>query len=411
MPPDSTAPAQTAPSPTPRLWPRIRRAIFWTHLSIGCAAGVVILMLGATGVLLTYERQLLGAEAAASWSEQPAGAERRSLDALVASAASETFQPRQITVRSEAAAPVELRAGRRERVDLNPWTGAEIEATQTRLDAFFSFVTGLHRWFALEGDARSDARQITGAANIAFLFILVSGLVLWLPPLWKRALLARQVLFARSYPTAKARDYAWHHVIGIWCLVPLILIAATGTVFHYDWARDTLRWLSGAGEPSAAEERATASPLTDPGAALSLQELFDRAATETDDWRRITIALPEPTAAAVEFTLDTGNGAQIQYQDILVVDRRTGAVLSRSPRNGDDPYAWARSVNRFLHTGEIFGVVGQTVAGLASLGCVFLVWTGLSLAWRRLVQAPLRRRRAAADRASSAPLGVSAAES
>jgi uncharacterized iron-regulated membrane protein len=43
-----------------------------------------------------------------------------------------------------------------------------------------------------------------------------------------------------------------------------------------------------------------------------------------------------------------------------------------------------RSILRFAHTGEVGGIVGQTVAGLVSLGGCFLVYTGLALAWRRL---------------------------
>ena len=30
-------------------------------------------------------------------------------------------------------------------------------------------------------------------------------------------------------------------MIGFWCLVPLIAIAASATVFHYDWATDANR--------------------------------------------------------------------------------------------------------------------------------------------------------------------------
>jgi uncharacterized iron-regulated membrane protein len=41
--------------------------------------------------------------------------------------------------------------------------------------------------------------------------------------------------------------------------------------------------------------------------------------------------------------------------------------------------AWVRPV----HTGEAGGLIGQVVAALASAGGVVLVWTGLSLAWRR----------------------------
>ena len=38
---------------------------------------------------------------------------------------------------------------------------------------------------------------------------------------------------------------------------------------------------------------------------------------------------------------------------------------------------------RWIHTGEAAGWFGQLIAGVASAGAVVLVWTGLSLAWRR----------------------------
>jgi uncharacterized iron-regulated membrane protein len=43
----------------------------------------------------------------------------------------------------------------------------------------------------------------------------------------------------------------------------------------------------------------------------------------------------------------------------------------------------AQELVQGLHTGEAFGFFGQTIAGLASLGGCFLVWTGLAMAWRR----------------------------
>jgi uncharacterized iron-regulated membrane protein len=48
---------------------------------------------------------------------------------------------------------------------------------------------------------------------------------------------------------------------------------------------------------------------------------------------------------------------------------------------------------RFLHTGEALGVGGQTLAGIVSLTSTLMVWTGLALAWRRLVSPLLARRR------------------
>ena len=37
----------------------LRRVLFWAHLAVGVCAGLMILTMSVTGVLLTYERQLI----------------------------------------------------------------------------------------------------------------------------------------------------------------------------------------------------------------------------------------------------------------------------------------------------------------------------------------------------------------
>jgi uncharacterized iron-regulated membrane protein len=51
---------------------------------------------------------------------------------------------------------------------------------------------------------------------------------------------------------------------------------------------------------------------------------------------------------------------------------------------------------RFIHTGEVAGIPGQTIAGIASAGAAVLVYTGLALSWRRF-RAWLARRRSRAS--------------
>jgi uncharacterized iron-regulated membrane protein len=86
-----------------------------------------------------------------------------------------------------------------------------------------------------------------------------------------------------------------------------------------------------------------------------------------------------------------------------VLDAASGAVIARRPFSSETPGRQARSILRFLHTGEVFGIAGQTVAGLVSLTSTLMVWTGLALAWRRLIL-PLWRRgqreRTTAERAT-----------
>ena len=67
----------------------------------------------------------------------------------------------------------------------------------------------------------------------------------------------------------------------------------------------------------------------------------------------------------------------------LTLNRATGDVVKWEPYANNSTGRKLRTWVRALHTGEAFGFPGQTVAGLASLGGCFLVWTGLAMAWRR----------------------------
>jgi uncharacterized iron-regulated membrane protein len=48
-----------------------------------------------------------------------------------------------------------------------------------------------------------------------------------------------------------------------------------------------------------------------------------------------------------------------------------------------------------VHTGEYYGLIGQTIAMIVSAGAVVLVWTGLALTWRRFTAWRRRSPRAA----------------
>ncbi|WP_411819512.1 hypothetical protein ABFZ85_11895 [Hyphococcus formosus] len=75
-----------------------------------------------------------------------------------------------------------------------------------------------------------------------------------------------------------------------------------------------------------------------------------------------------------------------------------GALLSTDrPSDRRTAGMRARIFARYLHTGEIFGFIGQTLAGLGSIAGMFLVWTGLALSYRRLIRPALQKRRVAAQ--------------
>jgi uncharacterized iron-regulated membrane protein len=378
----------------------LRSTIFWIHLVCGVTTGVVVLMMSVTGVLLTYERQIL---AWAEGVELPApapGARRLALEDLVAAAklSRPEFNATTIVLRNEPGAPVTLAAGRSGSLLVDPYSGHAREPGAQQLRRFFAATTGWHRWFNAAGDSRAIPRAITGASNLAFLFLILSGMYLWLPRTFKWAMFKARLLFSAENTTSKARDFNWHHVFGIWSAIPLAVVVATATVFSYPWANDLVYRVVGEEPPRSGGGPAGARPAplveSPSGTAimrLGYDALLARAA-ERGDWRTLTLNLPtDPAAPTVRIGIDQGNGGQPYLRHTLTLDAATGDVVTYAPFSSQTTGQKARSWIRFLHTGEALGLLGQTIAGLVSLTSVIMVWTGLALAWRRLVM-PLFRR-------------------
>ena len=394
-----------------------RKIIFWIHLGCGVSAGLVILMMSFTGVVLTYERQIQ------AWAEQqhfvPESAQtaRLSLEQLqfIAHKEHSDFTPSTLVIINDPGAPVRFSDGRRGGgggFTLNPYNGEEMETGSPTLENFFSITTAIHRRFNVTGENRNLARGITSASNLMFLFLLISGLYLWFPKIWKWSMFRIRFAFRGTAGHSKARDFNWHHVFGIWSAIPLIFVVATASVFYYPWANNLVYQVYGEEPPSQSQGPAPAIGNTSvqeiAGSVpfipelLSFDQLFTNATSyieqssseRSSGWRQITLTLPAETSRTVSFAIDQGNGGEPHKRHTLVLSRETGEVSSWQPFSSQSRGSQTRSIVRYLHTGEVLGILGQTIAGLVSLTSLFMVWTGLALAWRRLIT-PLYRKKSA----------------
>jgi uncharacterized iron-regulated membrane protein len=97
-------------------------------------------------------------------------------------------------------------------------------------------------------------------------------------------------------------------------------------------------------------------------------------------------------------------GGQPQLRGTLTLRRDTAAVLKWETLSNANAGRRLRMWSRFIHTGEAFGVAGQTIAGLVSAAGAVLVYTGISLALRRF--AAWRRRSPSPDPAQVDPVAV-----
>ena len=375
---------------------KLRKIIFWCHLPVGIVAGLVILNMCVTGVLLTYEKQIISWADTRGYRSGPPTAESQRLP--IETLITKTREARganatAVTLKSDPAAPVEIGFGRETTLFVNPYTGAILGEGSPRVRSFFRGVTEWHRWLGAKGDNRNVARAITGACNLGFLFMVVSGFYLWWPRNWNLKSLRNIVWFRRGLP-ARVRDFNWHNTIGFWSAAPLLIIVLSGVVISYTWAGNLVYRIAGETPPAprAANQTPPSSPSNDQTfAPANLSSAFQRAEQQVGDWRSITLQLPANASAPLTFNIDRGNGGQPQKRGQLVLDRATGEVARWEPFSSNTRGRQLRSILRFTHTGEVIGLPGQTIAGLVSIGGAFLVLTGLSLAIRRLLAWVARR--------------------
>jgi uncharacterized iron-regulated membrane protein len=391
---------------------RLNRIIFWCHLTTGVIAGIIILIMAVTGVLLAYERQIIDWADTRNYRAAPSspGAARLPVEDLLArfKEAQPDAAPSTIILRADPTMPAAIAVAGGGNIFINPHTGEVLGGGSQGTRNFFRVITDVHRWLGARGEDRAVARAITGACNLGFLFMVVSGFYLWWPRKWRWPQV-RNVIWFRGRLAGRARDFNWHNVIGFWSAVPLFIVVLSAVVISYTWASNLLYRIAGETPPAprAAPAQAPAGrPAGEPdqhaAAKLAgLNQLWDAAEQQTTGWQSITMRLPASADAPVVFTIDRGNGGQPQARGQLTLNRATGEVVQWEPFSSYTTGRKLRSILRFAHTGEVAGIVGQTVAGLASAGGAVLVWTGLALSWRRL--RAWRERARQQGRVSSAP--------
>jgi len=422
-----------------------RRWLFWTHVVAGVVAGVVILVMSLTGALIAFEKQLV------AWAE---GVNRRAeplgegtaplpLQSLVERLRAEQGRlPLATTLHADPSLAVEVMVGRDELFYWDPYTGElrPVGARGTR--SVLRALTSWHRWLGLEGERRSWGKAVTGACNLAFVLLILTGVVLWWPS-GRGANKWRMRVWFRAGVRRRARDWHWHHVLGLWCGPVLLVLSGSAIVISYAWAAQWVQSLGSKEDAGTQVPPAGARPseaaVSPAGRPAALDEVWARVRERVPDWQTATIRFgagprgrpraegtasgggrttagadsersgrgaPSGTAGPGQPDRDPSGGRPEGPQSgggpstlsfsvrekgawpvfatvQIVADAQSGRILSVQ-RFSDQPLGRRlRAWLRFLHTGEAFGWPGQLIAMTASLGAVVLVWTGLALSWRR----------------------------
>jgi len=392
----------------------LRAMFFWSHLAAGVLAGVVILIMSATGAALALKPQIL------DWIDRDVrtvaavGSTRLPPSALIASAIGgrTDVTAASLTIDRDRASAASVVLGREGAVYVNPYSGVRLGSGSIAAQGFFRSIENWHRWLAMAGESRTTGRSVTGAANLAFFLLALSGLYLWWPRKWTPQHRA-PILFFRKSRTGRARDFNWHNVIGFWCAPAIIVMTISGVVMSYPWANELLYRLTlstppapagganrSGGGPNGSSARADAPAVTP----AQIDAAWARAEQQLPTWQSITLRMPARPGAPATFSMSDEQSWNTFARSQMAFDLATGEVRQWQPYDASSLGQKARGWLRFAHTGELAGVAGQITAGIGCLGGIVLVWTGFALAFRRLVNWSVWSRTSAAAPAPATSL-------
>lgn len=408
----------------------LKKTIFWAHLVAGLSAGLVILVLAVTGVIMTYERQII------EWSDglkvSQTGDGALGIETLLASQMGAQPAPSAILVANDPEKPAAVSFGRTKTVFLDPYTGESLGEGNTKVRGFFKWVVSLHRWLTLEGPARDLGKNVTGIGNLVFLFLVISGLWLWFPRRWTRSNL-RAITKLQGRLKGRARDWNWHNVFGFWACLPLFFIVITGAIMSYPWATalvyravgETPPAPRGQGGGGGGARPATASNERAGGGQRGGGERRERAAggerggmargeraggggarqDEHDHdhgpedlvgldtglalvkeanpgWKTIRVDVPH-VGKPVVYNVAYSHRGRPDLAKQVTVDLVAAKVVKTEGFEKQTLGRKLRTFTRWVHTGEAGGWIGQGVAGLSAASAAVLVWTGFALSFRR----------------------------
>lgn len=350
-----------------------RKFINDIHLWLGIGSGILIFLICLSGTILTFEKEIEGI-----FDEKltvvPQG-EMLSIESM-ANTLSVNGEVMSVKIGNDSEKPYEFRVktspeNRRGTVFfVNPYTGETLKPEPTVLNDFFLSMFKLHRWMLVDS---SIGRPIVGIATIIFLFLTISGLILWFPKnlKWRNMKQGFKIKFSANW---KRINHDLHNTLGFYSSLLLIIMVLTGLNWSFEWYKDGASAVLGAkifNRGGGPEFESQAQPEE----WKTLEEILAVSQTELDYLGETTLRFPSKPEGVYTISKTNPNSMVPVAADNLVLDRN-GALLSKNLFS-DKPFnEQVAGLIKPLHTGEIFGLYSKILYFLVCLFATSLPVTG-----------------------------------
>lgn len=247
---------------------------------------------------------------------------------------------------------------------------------------FWNFIRQGHRALWLPWDI---GRPIVNYGTLAFVIVLITGIVIWFPKSKKAAKNRLWFNWKKNTPT-KRKIFDLHSVLGFYITFFLLAIAFTGMIWGLEWwskgvykvtsgGKELPEWSSALSDTLRVDSLMTTAYATD--------YIFDKAVSENPQAAAIGINFPseEDNASVIGVTVSPEKG--IYYN----TDRYTYDRYTLQEIEVEGPYAgkyesasFADKLRRMtyeIHIGAVWGLPGRILIFFAALFGASLPATGV----------------------------------
>ncbi|MDX4026296.1 PepSY-associated TM helix domain-containing protein [Aliarcobacter skirrowii] len=238
---------------------------FWfqIHWFLGIVFGLTLILIGISGAVWSYQKEIMRLINPNTYTVQvPQKQEILTVQDIL-----EKYQEQNkdrkinsISFSSDKSSSVSINLTsldpnnrRGETIYLNPYT-AEVLPELVGSD-FFNFFFRLHRWLTFSGDVQYIGKNIVAISTIACIILTIGGLIVYWPRV--RRSFAKSMTFSFKHKN-RAFLSTMHSAIGLWVLIPFLLMCLTGLYWSYDWYRSAMFTVMGVEQPKRQQQQTQA---------------------------------------------------------------------------------------------------------------------------------------------------------
>ena len=277
-------------------------------------------------------------------------------------------------IREKGKSPGSLAARATHTVFVNPYTGEILELYNYR-ETFFYTMFSLHRW--LLGSDSSIGKTITGISTLIFLFILITGIILWWP---RNKAILKQRLKIKSSASLKRLNHDLHIVLGFYSAIFLFIFAFTALAWSFKWFNDGIYKVTGSSQKPAEPVHSVFQPDKK---RISYDSAFLAVSNIVTEAQYYTLRVPGDSTGVFTATV-LPLGAHESAADNYYIDQYSGQVIGSLKFQDKNLGQRVRSTFKPVHTGSIYGLPSKIIAFLVCLFGVSFPITGTIMWLNRL---------------------------